>query len=438
MPLQDHWRSVEAAFFHPQLRKNRILIRQARLMFVTCAVGGAGFLFVILAASFGRPPGAATQQLLLLGHGITCASMFTLRFFPTMKVPSRVMASTLCLQLVGAAILTGGLESSTLYQFPLAAVFLGLVGGIRESVGTAAFLVTSVVLLWLAHEAGVDLTEGRSQPAVQMASLSLSCLLGGGIALFMALQARKLLDLLDRELEARKVAQQRAESANQTKNLYMAFLSHEIRNPLQVILANVELYGEPDLDDADRALCVESIEAASRGLSGMLQDVLTFAALERRGILVRQDEVELAPLLEEVVAMHRESARQRGLTLTLTQPPTPRVLGDVHRLRQVLSNLLSNAIKYTPSGSVRVETRLEEGRLSIHVIDTGPGISAALRETIFRPFERSKQETVEGTGIGLAVCHGLVTRMGGRLQLHSDEGSGSDFFFDLAVPEPTG
>ena len=136
--------------------------------------------------------------------------------------------------------------------------------------------------------------------------------------------------------------------------------------------------------------------------------------------------------------MHRESARQRGLTLTLTQPPTPRVLGDVHRLRQVLSNLLSNAIKYTPSGSVRVETRLEEGRLSIHVIDTGPGISAALRETIFRPFERSKQETVEGTGIGLAVCHGLVTRMGGRLQLHSEEGSGSDFFFDLAVPEPTG
>ena len=99
---------------------------------------------------------------------------------------------------------------------------------------------------------------------------------------------------------------------------------------------------------------------------------------------------------------------------------------------------LDNAIKYTPSGSVRVETRLEEGRLSIHVIDTGPGISAALRETIFRPFERSKQETVEGTGIGLAVCHGLVTRMGGRLQLHSEEGAGSDFFFDLAVPDPMG
>ena len=360
--------------------------------------------------------------------------MFTLRFSRTMKLPSRVMATTLCLQLVGSVYLTGGVQSSSLYLFPLAAVFLSLVGSIRESVATAAFLVSSVVLLWLTHESGIDLTETTAVPTVEMLTLVLSCMLGCGMALFMALQARMLLNLLDHELEGRLRAQKRAESANQTKNLYMAFLSHEIRNPLQVILSNVELFGESDLDDADRQLCVENIEAASRGLSGMLHDVLTFAALEREGILVRQDEVELAPLLHEVVSIHREGARQRGLELTLDSHATPLVLGDVHRLRQVLNNLVSNAIKYTPSGSVRVETRPVDGRLAIHVIDTGPGISDELQETLFRPFERAERETVQGSGIGLAVCHGLVTRMGGRLQLHSVEGNGSDFFFDLAIP----
>ena len=211
---------------------------------------------------------------------------------------------------------------------------------------------------------------------------------------------------------------------------------HELA--VAIRLTNVELVRESDLDERDRAACLEGIEAASKGLSGMLHDVLTFSALEREEMLVRQDEVQLVPILEEVVSMHREAARQRGLSLFLRSDSSALVLGDVHRIRQVLSNLISNAIKYTPSGEVTVTMRRDGDRIFVHVVDSGPGIAPEVAADIFRPFERVSTETAPGTGIGLAVCHGLVTRMGGRLRLQTEPGHGSDFFFDLAVPKSAG
>lgn len=434
MTLSQRWDYVESRFFHPELRANRILIRQARLMFAVCLLGGALFFILILGAFLDHPQSQLKHNILLAGHAILCSSMITLRLFPTMKVPARVMAVTLCLQLAISTLLTGGVQSPSLYQFALAACFIGMVGTVRETIGTATFLCGTAAALWFSHQLGFDLTHDEPLPTVKSASLAISCVIGGAMAIFMALQARVLLDMLDSELEARKVAQRRAESANQTKNLYMAFLSHEIRNPLQAILTHVELVRDPDLDERDRAACLEGIAAASKGLSGMLHDVLTFSALEREEMLVRQDEVQLLPLLEDVVSMHREAARQRGLSLTLRGDSSVLVLGDVHRIRQVLSNLITNAIKYTPAGEVTVATRRDGDRLFVHVIDSGPGIAPDLASDIFRPFERVSTETAPGTGIGLAVCHGLVTRMGGRLRLQTEPGRGSDFFFDLAVP----
>ena len=168
----------------------------------------------------------------------------------------------------------------------------------------------------------------------------------------------------------------------------------------------------------------------------MLNDVLTFASLERSQILIRQDNIDLAPLFREMSAIHREAARRKDLKLLIESIPSTWVLGDIQRLRQVLNNLLSNAIKYTPSGAVSLFTQRDGDTFLVHVVDTGPGISEELQTTIFQPFERAENTTVEGTGIGLAVCQGLVARMGGELRLDTISDGGCDFFFDLQLASP--
>ena len=436
MSLAKRWLAVEQHVFHPELRKNNIRLRQARLMFAVLVVPGIAISILILSAFYQSPHIQFRHFLILFGHLATCSTAIALRYCSTMKRPAQLLALVICCHLFICTWLTGGMYSSTLYFYPVASVFFGIIGTRKETIFVTIMLCLITGVFWWLEHAGIHLKSYKPLPLIQMATLILCCMTSGGMALFMGRQIKLFLERLHTELNEREIAQKRAEKANQTKNLYMAFLSHEIRNPLQVILAHIDFLEDADLDADEKSESLDSVKQASRGLSEMLNDVLTFASLERSQILIRQDSIDLAPLFREMSAIHREAARRKNLKLLIESIPSTRVLGDIQRLRQVLNNLLSNAIKYTPSGAVSLYTHRDGDTFLIHVVDTGPGISEELQMTIFQPFERADNTTVEGTGIGLAVCQGLVARMGGELRLETLSDGGCDFFFDLQLVSP--
>jgi CheY-like chemotaxis protein len=148
--------------------------------------------------------------------------------------------------------------------------------------------------------------------------------------------------------------------------------------------------------------------------------------------------------LRRTAALFDARAREKGVQLRLEIDPrlSHPVLGDPHRLRQVFSNLLSNAVKFTPEGgtvTLRAQVSEEESRkLKVHfeVFDTGVGIAPEAREKIFQPFEQADGSTERrygGTGLGLPICARIVDALGGRLELESEQGRGSRFFFTVEL-----
>lgn len=241
-----------------------------------------------------------------------------------------------------------------------------------------------------------------------------------------------------RELE---LARLEAERANAARARLMAKVSHEIRTPLNGILGLTEatLLGEvPSAVRAD----IEAVRASGKVLMSLVNDLLDVARAEAGQLAVVAEPLDVRDVVDEVVALHRASATQKGLRVEVTEAgyARPHVLGDEVRLRQVLGNLLSNAIKFTRAG--RVELGLEARpaaqpewlELILSVTDTGPGMSESDRTQLFTPFFQVRAEDQHtGTGLGLAICQELVHRMGGTIEVESTLGVGSCFRVRLTL-----
>ncbi|MFP5257578.1 MAG: ATP-binding protein, partial [Acidobacteriota bacterium] len=250
-------------------------------------------------------------------------------------------------------------------------------------------------------------------------------------------------------------AQLEAEEASRMKSAFLANMSHDIRTPLNAIMGLSQLLLTAGLTPDQREY-VETMRSAGEGLLVILNDILDFSRIEIGRLEIRPAPLDIDRLLEEVRRVMTPSASDKGLTLTITRDPIlPRVLiCDPVRLKQILLNLLSNAIKFTPSGLValsvtranpqaaprigndpRIWTRFE-------VKDTGPGIPEQLRQGIFEPFVQAPDALVHnpgGTGLGLSISNRLVRLLGGAgLDVVSQPGQGSAFFFSLPLTEPVG
>jgi len=150
-------------------------------------------------------------------------------------------------------------------------------------------------------------------------------------------------------------------------------------------------------------------------------------------------EFDLAMEVEQVMALVRHSAEQKGLELKSLIEPSGRIRGDAARLRQILLNLLSNAIKFTDSGTVtlRCEEVSRDNRslnISFHVVDTGIGIDPSIHQKLFQPFVQADVSTTRrfgGTGLGLTICRRLAEAMGGSIGVRSEPGLGSEFWVNL-------
>ncbi|MBR4703519.1 MAG: response regulator [Oscillospiraceae bacterium] len=250
----------------------------------------------------------------------------------------------------------------------------------------------------------------------------------------------------------------RAESANRAKSDFLANMSHEIRTPINAMLGLNEMIlregrraqglGEGDRKDVQEALVnigayAGDVENAGHNLLAIVNDILDFSKIEAGRMDLVEAPYQLSSLLNDLSNMIYYKAREKALDYIIDVDPTlpDELCGDELRLRQVLTNLLNNAIKYTEKGSVTLSLRGERNGdgalvLTASVRDTGIGIRREDLEKLFMRFQRlemDRNNTVEGTGLGLVITQRLLEMMGGSITVESEYGKGS--VFTAAIPQ---
>ena len=249
--------------------------------------------------------------------------------------------------------------------------------------------------------------------------------------------------VLNRQRRALVAARAEAEAANRAKDQFLASMSHELRTPLHAILGYADLISKGVLAEPARRDALATIAGSGRHLLTLINDLLDLSRIRSGNLALNPEPVPLPALLEEIAAMVRIDAQQKGLAFVLDTPADLPALvrADGKRIRQVLLNLLGNAIKFTDAGQVSLSVqamRMNDGRIELQmsVEDTGMGIAPEDKARIFVPFEQAVQgrKRESGVGLGLAISQELAHLMGGAIEVESRQGSGSRFRFTVVLP----
>ncbi|HEY0780086.1 MAG TPA: ATP-binding protein, partial [Gemmatirosa sp.] len=265
-----------------------------------------------------------------------------------------------------------------------------------------------------------------------------------GQAAFSAQDAERLRVVADHAAlalwKARLIDEARA--ANETKTGFLATVSHELRTPLTALTGYGELVADEILGPLTPAQAdvMERMRAVTHQLTAMIEEILTFSALEAGRELVRPVATDIEEVVHAVVAVVEPLAAQKALTFTATVPPErlPFVT-DPDKLRQILVNLCGNAVKFTERGGVRLIVVTDGAQVTFSVTDTGLGIAEHDMPRLFQAFaqlDTGLTRRYGGTGLGLYISQRLARLLGGRIEVRSRVGEGSTF--TLVLPTSDG
>jgi PAS domain S-box-containing protein len=306
------------------------------------------------------------------------------------------------------------------------------------------------------HEAVFDgVRAGRYQVSVSAArvaglrkdgreiALELSC--GDGRVGHQRFFTGILRDVSDRHAAEQALieAREQAIEGSRLKSEFLASMSHEIRTPMNGVTGMLELLLEEQLTEQQRKRVSVALSSA-QALLTIINDILDLSKIEAGKLDLLPEWTDVRALVDDVVGLLRPLAAEKGLQVESScgADVPARVLADGGRLRQVLLNLAGNAVKFTDDGRVAIGVTIvsatrERVRLQCSVADTGIGIPADQIPLVFDKFtqlEGAAARRANGTGLGLSICRKLIDLMGGTIQVSSQPGKGSRFWFDIEVP----
>ncbi|WNG21513.1 ATP-binding protein [Cystobacter fuscus] len=240
-----------------------------------------------------------------------------------------------------------------------------------------------------------------------------------------------------RLLASEKAARQEAEEANRLKDEFLATVSHELRTPLTAMLGWVQVLRNGNLPPEKRERALETVERNARAQGQLIEDLLDVSRIMSGKLKLDVGPVEVSDVVEQALESVRPAADAKGLRLQTALDSTGHVMGDAHRLQQVVWNLLSNAVKFTPKGGrVQVFVERRDSAVEITVADTGPGIAPEFLPHVFERFRQAEGPLTRragGLGLGLTIVKQLVEMHGGTVAAFS-EGVGRGATFTVRLP----
>lgn len=238
-------------------------------------------------------------------------------------------------------------------------------------------------------------------------------------------------------------AKKRADEANQAKSRFVANVSHEMRTPLNGVIAMADVLRETNLTESQREI-VDTMNTSAQLLLAQIEDVLDVEKIEAGRVQIESRPFEMSRLISSSVKVILPQARYKALAVNIDVSPDAAgwFEGDPHHLRQILLNLLSNAVKFTERGEITLRASItanSERHRTIHieVQDTGIGIPENKQTAIFEPFAQADDSITRvygGTGLGTTIARQLIVLMGGKIGLRSTVGVGTVFWMDVSLP----
>lgn len=256
-----------------------------------------------------------------------------------------------------------------------------------------------------------------------------------GIAERMAISISDIDDLIK--------SQKKAEEASELKSQFLANMSHEIRTPLNGVLGMAQILSRSSLDGSQKEY-VKTITSSGTALLALINNVLDLSKIEAGLFHLDNDPFEMQKLIASAVDTIAGIATQKNITIKTDIHPAYKgcYIGDMNRLRQVLTNLAGNAVKFMDEGEVTISVQPIKGGLTrFSIKDTGPGMKKDQLEVIFDRFRQADAAASRkhgGTGLGLAISSDIVKRAGGEIKVESTPGKGSTFWFDIPLERAGG
>ncbi|MFS0518800.1 ATP-binding protein [Nostoc sp. UIC 10607] len=238
----------------------------------------------------------------------------------------------------------------------------------------------------------------------------------------------QMVERLKAGAEELEIAWKEAKTANQIKSQFLATTSHELRNPLNIIINCIRLVEDGLCDDREEEMeFLKRADETTIHLLGIINDLLDISKIEAGKLSVVTTPIDLRQILLEVINLQSVNVQQKGLQLKCELAPEQiPIKADAAKLKQVLINVIGNATKFTDTGSITIATEIQysNGKSQVVVIvkDTGIGIDPTQQHKLFRPFVMVNGTTTrqfEGTGLGLAISRNLIELMGGSITLES-------------------